>query len=105
MGFPHTPAQGYMSGRPFVCQKECAGFAGMDLEALAVLLERHPWAALAVLVLVAGFAARAAYRRADLKRRQHSGSLLRSKREQANFEPVRTVYAPRQFRRERPPKQ
>lgn len=81
-----------------------ASLYGMDFEALAHWLEHHPWAAFAALVLVAGFVARAVYRRADLKRRPSSMALLRSKQEQARFEPVQTVYVPRQFRRERPGK-
>lgn len=85
---------------------DCASFGAMNLTKWAVdLFQQHPWAVSFGLVILAtaltGYMQRLWSSR---RRRKASAVRLRNAEEQAHFEPVKTVYAPRGYRRWRGPR-
>ncbi|MEF9999900.1 MAG: hypothetical protein RR857_04080 [Comamonas sp.] len=65
---------------------------------------RHPWLMLGALVAL-GCAVRWTGRSGKRSRAKHGAAgLLRSRKEQQRFSPLSTVYAPKGYRRQRPPR-
>lgn len=77
----------------------------MDLANWAVaMFQRYPWGVSGVLVLLVGILLGGAIRLWGLwAARRSKRPLLRSAQEQARFQPVRTVYQPKEFRGQRRP--
>ena len=81
-----------------------ASFCGMDsISWAAKWVAQHPWQVLCALVILAAVLKLAERLRAGWSSRKGTG-LMRSAQEQAQFDPVQTVYAPKGYRRERTPR-
>ena len=65
---------------------------------------QRPWMVLGVLVLLGVAILWMGRSRTSRHARYGRGPLLRSRQEQKRFSPLSTVYSPKRYRRERPPR-